>query len=141
MVRCAGMLVALSLLGSAGAASAQLDPLEVQKVRPNLFLLNGGAPDAATTVVFVRSKDVVIIDAKGPRPVWGEVIAAEVKLLVDEFLEAMRRARIKGALVERGLLPFIADNRIHVVPPCVVTHDEVAQAAEIYDEVLGTVAV
>jgi glyoxylase-like metal-dependent hydrolase (beta-lactamase superfamily II) len=69
------------LLGSARAASAQLDPLEVQKVRPNLFLLNGGSPGAATTVVFVRSKDVVIIDTKGPRPVWGEVIAAEVKRL------------------------------------------------------------
>ena len=81
MVRGVAVLVALSLLGSARAASAQLDPLEVQKVRPNLFLLNGGSPGAATTVVFVRSKDVVIIDTKGPRPVWGEVIAAEVKRL------------------------------------------------------------
>jgi glyoxylase-like metal-dependent hydrolase (beta-lactamase superfamily II) len=81
MVRCVAVLVALSLLGSARAASAQLDPLEVQKVRPNLFLLNGGSPGAATTVVFVRSKDVVIIDTKGPRPVWGDVIAAEVKRL------------------------------------------------------------
>jgi glyoxylase-like metal-dependent hydrolase (beta-lactamase superfamily II) len=81
MVRCVAVLVALSLLGSARAASAQLDPLEVEKVRPNLFLLNGGSPGAATTVVFVRSKDVVIIDTKGPRPVWGEVIAAEVKRL------------------------------------------------------------
>ena len=81
MVRCVAVLVALSLLGSARAASAQLEPLEVQKVRPNLFLLNGGSPGAATTVVFVRSKDVVIIDTKGPRPVWGEVIAAEVKRL------------------------------------------------------------
>ena len=81
MVRCVAALVALSLLGSARAVSAQLDPLEVQKVRPNLFLLNGGSPGAATSVVFVRSKDVVIIDTKGPRPVWGEVIAAEVKRL------------------------------------------------------------
>ena len=81
MVRCVAVLVALSLLGLARAASAQLDPLEVQKVRPNLFVLNGGSPGAATTVVFVRSKDVVIIDTKGPRPVWGEVIAAEVKRL------------------------------------------------------------
>jgi glyoxylase-like metal-dependent hydrolase (beta-lactamase superfamily II) len=81
MVRSIGVLVVLSLLGSAKPASAQLDPLEVQQVRPNLFLLNGGAPGAATTVVFVRSKDVVIIDAKGPRSVWGEVVAAEVKRL------------------------------------------------------------
>jgi taurine--2-oxoglutarate transaminase len=44
--------------------------------------------------------------------------------------------RAKGELVARGLLPFIADNRIHVVPPCVVTADEVAQALTTYDEVL-----
>ena len=41
VVRRVAVLVALSLLGSARAASAQLGPLEVQKVRPNLFLLNG----------------------------------------------------------------------------------------------------
>lgn len=81
MVRWVGVLVVLSLLGSAKVASAQLDPLEVQKVRPNLFLLNGGSPGAGTTVVFVRSKDVVVIDTKGPKLVWGEVIAAEVKRL------------------------------------------------------------
>ena len=34
--------------------------------------------------------------------------------------------RAKGELLARGLLPFLADNRIHVVPPCVVTDDEVA---------------
>jgi taurine--2-oxoglutarate transaminase len=33
----------------------------------------------------------------------------------------------------------VQDNRIHVVPPCVVTDDEVAQALSIYDEVLGLV--
>ena len=44
--------------------------------------------------------------------------------------------RAKGELRRRGLLPFIADNRIHVVPPCVVTADEVAEALAAYDEVL-----
>ena len=44
--------------------------------------------------------------------------------------------RAKAELLERGLLPFIADNRIHVVPPCVVTDDEVAEALATYDEVL-----
>ena len=59
-------------------------PLEVQKLRPNLFLVTGGSPNtggSATTVVFVRSTDVVVIDTKGPRPWWGEAIADEVKLL------------------------------------------------------------
>ena len=33
-------------------------------------------------------------------------------------------------------MPFAADNRIHVVPPCVVTDDEVAEALAVYDDVL-----
>jgi taurine--2-oxoglutarate transaminase len=36
-------------------------------------------------------------------------------------------------------MPFASDNRIHVVPPCVVTDDEVARALEIYDEALSAV--
>ncbi|HEY8912499.1 aspartate aminotransferase family protein [Lacisediminihabitans sp.] len=48
-------------------------------------------------------------------------------------------ARLKGELMSRGLLPFAADNRIHVVPPCVVTADEVARALEIYDEAFTAV--
>jgi taurine--2-oxoglutarate transaminase len=46
---------------------------------------------------------------------------------------------IKAACADRGLLVFAAENRIHVVPPCIVTDDEVAQALAIYDEVFGEV--
>jgi taurine---2-oxoglutarate transaminase len=49
-------------------------------------------------------------------------------------------AQLKKELMSRGLLPFAADNRIHVVPPCVVTPDEVAQALSIYDEAFTAVA-
>jgi taurine--2-oxoglutarate transaminase len=43
-------------------------------------------------------------------------------------------AEVKNRLMAAGLLPFTADNRIHVVPPCIVTADEVAAALAIYDE-------
>lgn len=46
---------------------------------------------------------------------------------------------LKKQLMDRGLLPFVADNRIHVVPPCVVTPDEVAAALGIYDEAFTAV--
>jgi taurine--2-oxoglutarate transaminase len=59
-----------------------------------------------------------LVDDPGTRqPVSGGVIVA-----------------LKKALLARGLLPFAADNRIHVVPPCIVTPDEVAKALAIYDE-------
>jgi cyclase len=73
----------LLLVGAVTTAGAQT-PIEVQKLRPNLFLLTGGSPNAAgpaNTVVFVRSADVVVIDTKGPRSWWGDAIADEVKRL------------------------------------------------------------
>ncbi|MDR7184787.1 taurine--2-oxoglutarate transaminase [Microbacterium trichothecenolyticum] len=47
--------------------------------------------------------------------------------------------RLKKELTSRGLLPFAAENRIHVVPPCVVTDGEVQEAMSIYDEALTKV--
>jgi taurine--2-oxoglutarate transaminase len=46
--------------------------------------------------------------------------------------------RLKAELLRLGLLPFIVENRIHVVPPAVVTPEEVAKALDIYDQALTT---
>jgi taurine--2-oxoglutarate transaminase len=64
----------------------------------------------------------LVEDAASRRPVSGAVIAA-----------------LKTELMSRGLLPFASENRIHVVPPCVITPDEVARALAIYDEAFTAV--
>ena len=46
--------------------------------------------------------------------------------------------RIKSGLRGARAAAVHADNRIHVVPPCVVTVEDVAEAMPIYDEVLST---
>lgn len=88
MVRLTGMLFLLLTIYAASPAAqmtgAEATPLEVRRLRPNLFLVTGGSPNSggsANTVVFVRSADVVVIDTKGPRSWWGDAIAAEVKKL------------------------------------------------------------
>jgi taurine--2-oxoglutarate transaminase len=48
-------------------------------------------------------------------------------------------ALLKAELLKRGLLPFTSDNRIHVVPPCTVTAEQVARALEIFDEAFTAV--
>ena len=91
-------------------------------------------------------------DALGPglrqlaakHPVIGEVRGVGVFWALDLVSDPVTREPLSGALVGQlkkallaaGLLPFVADNRIHVVPPCVVTEDEVARALAIYDAVL-----
>ena len=75
--------------------------------------------------------------------VRGEGVFWALELVTDrdtrDPLPAATMGQIKSKLLERGLLPFVQDNRIHVVPPCVVTEDEVAEAIELYDEVLGEI--
>lgn len=77
-------------------------------------------------------------------PLIGEVRGAGVFWAMELVTDRATRepvppavmGRIKGELLARNLLPFVQDNRIHVVPPCVVTDDEVAEALAIYSEVL-----
>jgi taurine--2-oxoglutarate transaminase len=75
--------------------------------------------------------------------VRGEGVFWAIELVSDretrEPVGADVIGRLKKELSSRGLMPFAADNRIHVVPPCVVTDDEVAQAMSIYDEALTSV--
>jgi len=81
-------------------------------------------------------------------PMIGEVRGLGVfwalDLVVDrdtrEPVPAATIGALKHALLERGLLPFTADNRLHVVPPCTVTPDEVARALAIYDEAFTAIA-
>lgn len=83
----------------------------------------------------LHAKHPIIGDVRGVGVFWAlELVTDRV---TKEPVAAAVMGRIKAELLARGLLPFLADNRIHVVPPCVITADEVAQALAIYDEVLG----
>ena len=80
-------------------------------------------------------------------PMIGEVRGLGVFWALDLVDDPETRDPVSGAvitqlkteLMSRGLFPFSADNRIHVVPPCVVTPDEVSRALAIYDEAFTAV--
>jgi taurine---2-oxoglutarate transaminase len=86
-----------------------------------------------------------LADLAAKHPVIGEVRGLGVFWALDLVSDPVTRQPVTGAvmgelkkaLMAKGLLPFVVDNRIHVVPPCVVTADEVARAIAIYDEVLA----
>lgn len=52
-------------------------------------------------------------------------------------LPAAEVARLKQGMIDRGLLPFVVANRIHVVPPCIISPSEARQGLEIIDEALA----
>ncbi|MFF0526926.1 aspartate aminotransferase family protein [Nocardia amikacinitolerans] len=72
--------------------------------------------------------------------VRGEGVFWALELVADratrEPVSAAAMARVKSDLIARGYLPFLADNRIHVAPPCVVTEAEIAEGAAILRDVL-----
>ncbi|SNY79165.1 taurine---2-oxoglutarate transaminase [Nocardia amikacinitolerans] len=72
--------------------------------------------------------------------VRGEGVFWALELVADratrEPVSAATIARVKSDLIARGYLPFMADNRIHVAPPCVVTEAEIAEGAAILRDVL-----
>lgn len=88
----------------------QLPPIEVQKLLPNLFLVTGAN---ANSVVFVRSKDVVIIDTKGPKPGWGRGIADEVKKLTKLPITTIINTSASGSHV--GGNPDFAGGTIEII--------------------------
>ncbi|VFS61804.1 Uncharacterised protein [Raoultella planticola] len=49
-------------------------------------------------------------------------------------------AAIKGALTEAGLLAFVVENRIHVVPPCTISAEQIAKGLAIFDSVFARFA-
>jgi taurine--2-oxoglutarate transaminase len=78
----------------------------------------------------------VVGEVRGSGVFWAVELVADRS--TREPLDGPTMGRIKSGLIERGLLGFVQDNRVHVVPPCLVTDDEVAQALAIYDDVLAT---
>jgi taurine--2-oxoglutarate transaminase len=80
-------------------------------------------------------------------PMIGEVRGLGVFWALDLVQDAATREPVapatigllKAELMKRGLLPFTADNRIHVVPPCTVADADVKKALKIYDEAFTVV--
>jgi taurine--2-oxoglutarate transaminase len=94
-----------------------------------------GADVLAPGLAALAEKHPVVGEVRGTGVFWAMELVADPATRAP--LSAALMGRAKGELVGRGVLPFIADNRIHVVPPCVVTADEVAEALAAYDEVLS----
>jgi taurine--2-oxoglutarate transaminase len=83
----------------------------------------------------LAEKHAVIGEVRGRGVFWALELVQDRETRTP--VTAAFMGRLKSELLRLGLLPFLADNRIHVVPPAVVTPEEVAQALAIYDQALS----
>jgi taurine--2-oxoglutarate transaminase len=112
---------------------AALDAMKDEGIVENAATI--GRDHIGPALAQLAEKHDIVGEVRGTGVFWA------IELVVDrdtrEPVSAAVMGRVKTELVDRGLIPFTADNRIHVVPPCIVTHAEVAEAVAAYDDVLG----
>ena len=117
------------------AIVGSIDAMESEGVIENARTI--GAEHLGPGLAELAAKHALIGEVRGLGVFWA------LDLVTDtESRQAVSGAvilQLKKELMARGLLPFSADNRIHVVPPCIITADEVAQALAIYDEAFTVV--
>ncbi|GGF16880.1 aspartate aminotransferase family protein [Subtercola lobariae] len=87
----------------------------------------------------LAAKHEVIGEVRGIGVFWALDLVADP--VTREPLSLAVIGALKAKLLSLGLLPVFADNRLHVVPPCVVTDEECARALAIFDEAFASIAV
>ncbi len=118
---------------AAASIVASIDAMESEGIVAHAKAI--GADVIGPGLAALADKHPVVGEVRGTGVFWAIELVADRS--TREPVSAALMGRAKAELVSRGLLPFIADNRIHVVPPCVVTADEVGQALATYDDVLS----
>jgi taurine---2-oxoglutarate transaminase len=86
----------------------------------------------------LAEKHEMIGDVRGVGVFWALDLVTDRESRTP--VDASVIGRIKAELLARRVLPFAADNRIHVVPPCIVTPEQVERALVAYDEAFTAVA-
>jgi len=87
----------------------------------------------------LAAKHALIGEARGIGVFWALDLVADP--VTKAPLPAAQVGALRSALLERGFLPFVSENRIHVVPPCIITADETRRGLAMLDEALAAVAV
>ncbi|MEP6479513.1 MAG: aminotransferase class III-fold pyridoxal phosphate-dependent enzyme, partial [Rhodoglobus sp.] len=107
-----------------------IDAMDAEGIVDNAAAI--GRDHLASGLATLADAHPIIGDVRGVGVFWALDLVEDKA--TREPVSAGVVGDVKKALMSRGLLPFTADNRIHVVPPCIVTPDEVARALAIYDE-------
>ena len=112
---------------------AALDAMRDEGIVANAASI--GRDHIGPALATLADKHDIVGEVRGTGVFWAIELVADRS--TREPVSAAVMGRVKSELLARNLIPFTADNRIHVVPPCIVTADEVAEAFAAYDEVLG----
>ena len=110
--------------------------MEEEQIVENATAIGQGVLKEGLTAL--AAKHPIIGDVRGSGVFWALELVADRE--TRKAMPASVMGEIKNALIKNGLLPFVVENRIHVVPPCIITEEEVKQGLAILDSVLSLFA-
>ena len=76
----------------------------------------------------------VIGEVRGLGVFWAVELVSD--RATRDPLPAPAMGELKSQLLDRGIIPFIQENRVHVVPPCNVRQDEISMFLAALDDAL-----
>ncbi len=121
---------------AAASVVATIDAMEEEGIIENAQRI--GADVLGPGLRALQDRHAIIGDVRGLGVFWA------LDLVVDratkEPVSGSTVGALKAALISRGLLPFVSENRIHVVPPCIITADEARRGLAILDDAFAEVA-
>jgi taurine--2-oxoglutarate transaminase len=120
---------------AAASIVASIDAMDAEGIVENAAMI--GRDHLGPGLAELAAKHPLIGEVRGLGVFWALDLVDDPE--TRQPVSAGLVGDLKKELMARGLLPFVADNRIHVVPPCIVTPDEVARALAIYDEAFSAV--
>jgi taurine---2-oxoglutarate transaminase len=115
---------------------ATLDAMADESIVENAARI--GAEVIGPGLAALAERNPLVGEVRGLGVFWAVELVADKA--THEPVPAAVVGKVKAAALARGLLPFLADNRVHVVPPCVITADEAATGLEILGAALDEVA-
>ncbi|GAA4841289.1 aspartate aminotransferase family protein [Luteimicrobium xylanilyticum] len=118
------------------AIVATIEAMEDERIVENAA--DVGARVIAPALDELARRNPLVGEVRGSGVFWAVELVEDPDTRVP--LAPDRVADVRGRCLERGLLPFTSENRVHVVPPCVVTPDEAREGLAILATVLDDVA-
>lgn len=115
------------------AIVATLDAMKEERVVENAAAMGDGVLQPG--LMALAEKHALIGHVR------GRGVFQAIELVTDRQrktpMAAADMGAIKQALIDNGVLPFVVENRIHVVPPCTIGAEQIQQGLAIFDRVLG----
>jgi taurine--2-oxoglutarate transaminase len=118
---------------AAASINATLDAMETEGIVEHAAAI--GRDHLGPALARLQEAHDMIGEVRGRGVFWAVELVADRDSRAP--LPGADMARLKKDLLTRGLLPFVQDNRIHVVPPLVVTPEEIERGVAIIDRALA----